>query len=108
MSTLEMVPAVRPEWTITSDPTKPAASLLGHVHPFHDAKLGELRDAGIDFNNSVPLNVHLGCDVILIMDASGGVKGCEELKKAVDRKHVRVRDDELKLLSRPYGPKEVC
>ncbi|KAH3756603.1 hypothetical protein Pelo_11631 [Pelomyxa schiedti] len=88
------------------DSTKPAIeSFLGGATST-DPDVGNMRDAGIDFNVPFPAFVGRGVDVVIVMDASGGASGCEELRNAVDRGYVSVREADKILLSTKFDIKE--
>jgi hypothetical protein len=61
-----------------------------------------LRDAGIDVNVPFPSALRTQPDIILVMDASEGAQGNEELAVAVSRGYLEVPEDEPKLHV-PFG-----
>ncbi|KAH3765135.1 cytosolic phospholipase A2 [Pelomyxa schiedti] len=73
-----------------------------------EENIGNLRDAGIDFNVPLPALRGRGVDVVLVMDASEGAKGAKELALAVKAGHIGVAEEDKNLLTRDFGPRERC
>eukprot|EP01105_Mastigella_eilhardi_P001636 TRINITY_DN1192_c0_g1_i6.p1 TRINITY_DN1192_c0_g1~~TRINITY_DN1192_c0_g1_i6.p1 ORF type:complete len:1414 (+),score=315.12 TRINITY_DN1192_c0_g1_i6:491-4243(+) len=73
-----------------------------------DSDVGEMRDAGIDFNIPLPALRGRGVDLVLVIDASEGMNSCEHLASAVARGHASVREQDRPLLTAPFARREVC
>ncbi|KAH3759465.1 cytosolic phospholipase A2 [Pelomyxa schiedti] len=70
--------------------------------------IGNLRDAGIDFNVPLPALHGRGVDVVLVMDSSEDAQGTEQLAVAVKAGHISICEEDRHLLSKPFGPQERC
>eukprot|EP01105_Mastigella_eilhardi_P008096 TRINITY_DN1993_c0_g1_i7.p1 TRINITY_DN1993_c0_g1~~TRINITY_DN1993_c0_g1_i7.p1 ORF type:complete len:1248 (+),score=271.39 TRINITY_DN1993_c0_g1_i7:253-3996(+) len=68
----------------------------------NDPDLGNLRDAGIDFNVPFPAFKNRKVDVLIVIDASGGATNCEQLRIAIEKGHANVRDADRPLLTMPF------
>ncbi|KAH3759466.1 cytosolic phospholipase A2 [Pelomyxa schiedti] len=73
-----------------------------------EGSIGNLRDAGIDFNVPLPALHGRGVDVVLVMDSTADAKGTEELALAVKAGHISICEEDKRLLSTPFGPQERC
>ncbi len=67
----------------------------------------EFRDAGIDVNVPFAPLIRQGVDVMIVLDASGRARGPKELRLAVERGYVRVRDQDQDLLTGNFAPDEI-